>query len=109
MKSTIKLETLEFSQKKLIKLKLKLPHIVLIDYLHQFFSSGSAQFIVGNKKDTYFYITLNKILSDMPILNIKKRRLQEIILDLVNVNIIKRFFEKSSPKTYIKLNLKPII
>lgn len=108
MKKTIKLETISIAQNKALKKGLKLPHLILIDYLYQFFSSGCAKFIIKGKKDIYYYITLNKILEDLPILNIKKRRLQDLFHDLETAKILVRYSEKNSPNIYIKLNLSYI-
>ena len=105
MKQTIKLDTIEVSQEKSINLNLKIAHLILLDYLYQFFSSGSAKVIYNQNNEPYFYITLNKILSDMPIFCIKKRRLQELFLDLETAKIIERFSKKNSPSIFIKLNL----
>ena len=77
MNKTIKLGTIECTQSKLLEKHLKPQHIIILDYLQQFFSSGKAiSRTKGSKKDKYYLITLNKILTDLPILDIKKRRLQ---------------------------------
>lgn len=109
MKNKIIFETITISQEKAIKKGLKLSHLLLIDYLLQFFSSGYAKFVSKGKKDKYYYITLNKILSDLPILRIKKRRLQTLFHELEVAKIITRFSIKNSPNIYIKLNLSQII
>lgn len=109
MKNNICFESIEISQEKAIKKGLKLSHLLIIDYLSQFFSSGYAKFIVKGKKDKYYYITLNKILSDLPILGIKKRRLQTLIQELENLKIIIRYSKQNAPNIYIKLNLSPIL
>jgi len=108
MKRTIKLDTTEYSQYRLIELNLKPQHIILLDYLNQFFTSGHAiSRTKKNNKETYFLITLNKILDDLPILGIKKRRLQELLHDLESAKIIKRYSKnKNCPVVYMKLNLE---
>lgn len=108
MKKSIKLESLSISQSKAIKKGLKLSHLLLIDYLYQFFASGCAKFVIKGRKDAYYYITLSKILEDLPILGIKKRRLQDLIQDLETAKIIVRYSNKTSPNIYIKLNLNSI-
>jgi len=109
MKKTLKFEILEISQEKAIQLGLKLHHLILIDYLFQFFSSGNSKIIYKTSDEPYFYITLNKILSDLPILNIKKRRLQELISELEDTKVIQRYSSKTSPCVYIKLNVNSIL
>jgi len=109
MKNIIYLESIEVSQEKVINMGLKLSHLLIIDYLSQFFSSGFAKFIIKGKNDIFYYITLNKILTDLPILKIKKRRLQTLIQELEKNNIIERYSKKISPNTYIKLKLDSIL
>ena len=47
----------------------------------------------------HYYITNNKILNDLPILGIKKRRLQEIMAELEEMKIIYRDFVRRPPPT----------
>ena len=108
MKLNIKLETIEINQEKAVRRKLKTQHLLLLDYLCQFFSSGYAKFVVKGKKK-FYYITLNKILSDLPILGIKKRRLQELIAELTNLKLIERYTNRCSPNIFIRLSLSSII
>ena len=107
MKKIIYLESITVSQSKVIKKKLNMKHLLIIDYLNQFFTSGNARCKIYNGQ-TYYLITLNKILEDLPILGIKKRRLQEIIKDLETANIIIKLSTNSSLR-FIKLNLYPIL
>ena len=109
MKKTIKLESIELDQEKCISTGLKLTHLLIIDYLHQFFSSGFAKYASRPNEPNYYYITNNKILNDLPILGIKKRRLQEIMAELEEMKIIYRFLEKNSPVTYIRLDIKELL
>ena len=111
MNKTIKLGHTEYTQSTLIEKHLKPQHIIILDYLHQFFESGNAiSKTRGSKKEKYYLITMNKILVDLPFLRIKKRRLQEIISDLETAQIIKRYTNKRNcPTIYIKLDLSSII
>ena len=110
MSKSIKINDIEYSQSKLIEKKLTSQHLIIIDYLNQFFTSGSAIYkSKTSKKEKYFLITLNKILCDLPFLFIKKRRLQELMKDLESAKIIKRYSQiKTCPNVYIKLDLSSI-
>ena len=111
MNKTIKLNSIEFSQNSLINKNLKAQHIIILDYLNQFFTSGNAIYKTKRtKRDKYFLITLNKILDDLKFLGIKKRRLQELLSDLETAKIIKRFSKsKTCPVIYIKIDLTSIL
>ena len=106
----IELSHLTFIQSTCIRLNLKIQHLVLVNYLWQFFMSGKADFRISTQnKQVYFRICLNKILNDLSILQIKKRRLQELILDLETAKIIKRLSaSRHAQHVYIHLNLSEI-
>ena len=109
MKKNVVFESLKFSQIKAINRNLKLSHWLLSDYLYQFFTSGNTIETAEDKQETYYSFTYNKILSDLPILGIKKRRLQELFSDLEAAKIIKRLKSPiHSPKIYIRLVLSHI-
>ncbi len=111
MNKTIKLHTLELTQSRLLEKRLKAQHIIILDYLNQFFESGNAVYKTkGTKKEKYYYITTNKILSDLPFLGIKKRRLQELMKDLETAQILKKYtLKKNCPTIFVKLDLSEII
>ncbi|MBQ9790800.1 MAG: hypothetical protein IJW24_04345 [Clostridia bacterium] len=111
MNKTIKLGHIELTQSTLIEKRLKPQHVIILDYLYQFFESGNAvSRTKGSKKEKYYLITMNKILTDLPFLRIKKRRLQELISDLETAQIIKRYtLSKNCPTIFIKLDLSSII
>lgn len=106
----IELSHLTFIQSACINRNLKIQHIVLVNYLWQFFMSGKADFRVStSNKQLYFRICLNKILNDLSILQIKKRRLQDLIFDLEAAKIIKRLSaSRHAQHVFIHLNLSEI-
>ena len=109
MKKVIILESLKLSQSKIIKKNLKFQHLLLLDYLNQFFTTCKTLDVVEYKKDIYYSITYNKIIDDLPILGIKKRRLQELFSDLEAAKIIKRLKSPiHTPRICIKLCLSGV-
>lgn len=80
----------EFEQKRMLDYKLSLKDVVLLKYLLQFFDSGNAVCKMKDGKH-FFLITYNKIMEDLPILDINRRQLGRLILELENKKIIERF------------------
>lgn len=110
MIQSINVGNIYYDQEAIIKNSLKLQHLIILSYLHQFFSSGNALFKTKpSSNEKYYLITLNKILSDLPFLNIKKRRLQELIHDLETAKILNRYSEeRHCPNIYLSLNLSSV-
>ena len=104
MRELLKFDSFDIMQKRVIKKGLKLNHLFLLDYLIQFFSSGraSGKLIDGDKK--YWLITCNKIVQDLPILDIKKRRALMLLRDLEQAKFIDiKQINKRSPKYYVSI------
>lgn len=106
MRELLKFDSFDIMQKRVIKKGLKLNHLFLLDYLIQFFASGRAngRLIDGDKK--YWLITCNKIVQDLPILNIKKRRALMLLRDLEKAKLIEiKQVNTRSPKYYVSILL----
>lgn len=106
MRELLKFDSYDIMQRRVINKGLKLNHLFLLDYLLQFFSSGRASRKIDEKGTTYYLITCNKIVSDLPILNIKKRRALMLLRDLEKSKFITiKQLNSRSPKYYISINL----
>lgn len=108
MKDILKIGNLAFAQQSVINCDLKLSHLMVLSYINDFVSSGNCEIeIVGAEK--YFYIAYKKILIDLPLLNIGKKQLNNLLLDLMSVGaIIPLNRTIGRKKTFFKLNLIPI-
>lgn len=97
-----------FSQLQAYKLGLTLDDLLLLDYLNNFFESGSATSILH--EDSYYYwITYSKIKDDLPIKRVDNRQLANMVNDLIDKGLIYKYKEKrNSTKMYLSLNLKPL-
>ena len=92
----------DFEQRVLVNLGLNMNDVLLLNYLENFFSSGCAyqkKFDDGN----YYWITYNKILSDLPILNMKTRQLQNVLTKLINKKILNKKND-GRKKMYLAVN-----
>ena len=88
---------LTIDARKASKFNLNVQEGLVIEYLFQFFKSGRMKTKrVGNK--IYYLITYDKILQDLPILDIQKRRLGAILKSLED----KKMIEKA-PDSYNQL------
>ena len=97
-----------FSQMKVVKYNLKLSDLLILDYLNQFFESDKTQTVIHNE-ELYHWITYRKIKDDLPILNIDIKQIFNIISDLVEKGLIKKWkMLRDSTKVYLKLNLKDL-
>ncbi len=106
MRELLKFDSFDIMQKRVIKKGLKLNHLFLLDYLIQFFASGRASRKLDQNGNTYWLITCNKIVQDLPILDIKKRRALMLLRDLEKAKFIDiKQINSRSPKYYIKINL----
>lgn len=91
----------DFEQKKMVDLKLSIKEVLIIFYLKQFFDSGNALLKIIAKK-SFYLITYKKILSDLPILEIKTRQLERLLIKLEEKRIIeKRIINR---RMYIYIN-----
>jgi len=83
-------------------LKLNLKETTILEYLLDFINSGYMQSkIIDNEK--YFWISYEKILEDLPILNVEKRRLARIIQGIQSKGVIE-IKHKCGNKVYIRFN-----
>ena len=106
MRELLKFDSFDILQRRVIKKGLKLNHLFLLDYLMQFFASGRASRKVDDNGKTYWMITCNKIVQDLPILNIKKRRALMLLRELEKSKLINiKQINSRSPKFYIGINL----
>ena len=105
MRELLKFDTFDIMQHRLIAKGLRLNHLFLLDYLTQFFASGNASCMVDFEGKRYFLITCKKIVDDLPILNIKKRRALMLLRELEQADMISiRQINSRSPKFYISIN-----
>ena len=93
----------DFEQKKLVENKLNMQQVLLLDYLSNFFSSGFAKVFYFEGKN-YYWMTYNKILTDLPILNLKERQLRNLIGDLIKKGLIYKI-NPSSRKMFLRLEI----
>lgn len=71
----------DFRQKVLIERGVTLEQTLILDYLVKFFDSGnSINITIDGKK--FFWISYEKILSDLPILKFQIKTLRRLIIDL---------------------------
>ncbi len=97
-----------FSQLKMIKYKLKLNDLLILDYLNQFFESDKTQTVIYNE-ELYHWITYRKIKDDLPGLYIDIKQIFNVINNLVEKGLIKKWKAlRDSTKVYLKLNLKDL-
>ncbi len=95
---------MNISQSYALKMSLDLVDILLLDYMTTFFGSGFAvPFVVqdGNKKTTFYWLSIKKVLEDLPVLHIKRRMLSQRLQKLEQKEIISRLQVKN--KTYYNL------
>ena len=91
-KSILRTYIFGFPQINAVKLGLKVNELLILDYLNKLFCSGiSKKEVRGSKR--YYRLTYKKILNDLPILNIKERRLREIFTNLENLGLVDRLME----------------
>ena len=94
-------------QDKFMNYDLTLMDVAVFYQLYKFFSSGQSIYITENvfeededggvieSKIPYYYITYNKLITDLPILRIKERQIRNVISKLESIGLVKRFkFEK---------------
>jgi len=73
----------------LIRNNINLEEALILDYIMKFTEYPDIKFIrIGGEK--YYWISYAKILADLPILNIKKRRLYMLINQLIDKGILKK-------------------
>lgn len=93
-------------QTKLLNNKINMQQVLILDYLCNFFSSGFAKFMFYEGKN-YYWITYNKILTDLPILNLKQRQLRNLIDDLIKKGLIYKI-NPSKRKMFLRLEVKSL-
>jgi len=83
-------------------LKLNLQETTIIEYLMDFMESGymSTKYIDDEK---YYWISYDKLLEDLPILNIGKRMLAKKLARLEQKNVLK-IIVLNGNKTYVRFN-----
>ena len=108
MKEIIKIGNLLFVQNNAAEIGLKMRHLILVSYFNDFILSGKCDTeIIGN--DKYFYLSYKKIEQDLPILDIKKRQICNVIDDLIKLHILTPLNRTvGRKKTFYKLNLEKI-
>ncbi len=91
-----------FKQDVALKLNLNLKQLLLLDYIYRFFKYENAKVIESDGK-RYLKLSYNKILNDLPLLDVSARQLRNIICDLVSKNVAERFSGKPH-EIYIHIN-----
>ena len=98
MRTTI----LQISQEFALKKNLDLADVLILDYMLTFFGSGFAvqyrETISGHefrRANVYYWLSPNKLLSDLPILKIQKRMLTRRLEKLEEKNIINRIVKNN--------------
>lgn len=86
-------------------LNLNLTEAYILGYLHKFMQSGNMKFLdVGHER--YYFITYNKILSDLPILGIELRTLKDVFKGFFQKGLLKKY-DKTPNKLYITFDGSP--
>lgn len=94
----------EFKQEIALQRGLGVDELLILDYILKFMgSSASVQKKINNKP--FGWISYSKLLSDLPILNIKERRLQKIFAGLEQKGIIERQTLNKKMFVYVNRNL----
>lgn len=94
-----------YNQGILLKKELNLQDILILKYLEDFFSSGNAKKIKINNQDFYL-VYYNKILKDLPILNIGYDMLRKKIKRLEDKGLLIKYKQEINSTTlYLQLNL----
>ncbi len=92
-----------FSQQILVKLNLTLTEALILDYLLKFIENGTCFKNINGKK--YMWVSIKKVLDDLPILNIKERALRTILNKLEKSNIISKQTVQNKQYIYINKNI----
>jgi len=90
----------DLEQKRMVDLKLSLREVFVIYYLKQFFDSGNAVYKHLDDK-RYYLITYKKLLNDLPILRIKHKQLERLLIGLEEKGIIKKHIANNKLHIYI--------
>lgn len=108
MKEIIRIGKLMFSQQSAVNLNLSLTDLLIVSFINDFIETGKCEKIENNNYN-YYFLAYNKILTDLPILNIKKRQLLRTLENLKNKNIIIPLNKNvGRKKTYFRLNLSQV-
>ncbi len=81
-----------FEQKILLEKNINLQQALILDYILLFMQSDNA-YIKNIDGKPYIWIYYQKVIQDMPILNIKQRRFQVLIEDLEKKKILQRVID----------------
>lgn len=108
MKEILKIGNLNFSQKSAINCGLKINHLLIVSYINDFIASGNCEKEQLNG-ESYFYIAYQKLLTDLPIFDVGKKQIINLITDLISCNVLTPLNRTvGRKKTFYKLNLKLI-
>ena len=108
MKEIIRIGKLMFSQQSAINLELSLTDLLIISYINDFIETGKCEMIEENNFK-YYYIAYHKILTDLPIIKIKKRQFLRTLEVLISKNIIVPLNKNvGRKKTFFRLNLSQV-
>lgn len=108
MKEIIKIGKLMFSQQSASNLGLNLVDLLIVSYINDFINSGKCDTIIENNV-RFYYIAYQKILTDLPIIKIKKRQLLNIVDKLISNKILQPLNKNvGRKKTYFRLNLSEV-
>lgn len=91
----------DFDQQVALEREISLEQLLLLDYLIKFFDSGNALIKNINGKK-FAWVNYNKVMTDLPILNIKDRSLRRMLTSLEQKKIIER--TQINEKMFIYVN-----
>lgn len=91
----------DFKQKILLERGISAEQALVLDYLVKYFDSGNSTYITLDGKK-YFWISYDKLLSDLPILNFHIKSLRRLLSDLETKKILQK--QVVSNKIYIYIN-----
>lgn len=99
-----------FSAKKVEELGVKGTPVIILDYLDRFFKSGSAEVKIQDEKN-FYWITYSKIVNDNAFLDIKEKRVKQIIDELCAKNVLEKFDNQGEhyTKLYIRINYNKLL
>ena len=88
-----------YSQEVAVKLGLTLPDLLILQWMADFFpTSKVVKHKVGNK--IYFWVNYEKLLKDLPILNVSKDRLYRWLKSLTDSHVLEHYTLRNQDGTF---------
>lgn len=94
-------DEIEDSHGKMKTIRIDCTDLCIMRWLANFIASGKMKHHADKDGNLYYLFTYNKILSDLPILNISKAALRDRIRKLEHFKIMETICERNSTGTYL--------